>query len=286
MGEKILFDITDSEKALESLSEMLGIGESDIYLFLYKNVTTYLDTQKLHYDLIEKFNIDYERIDLEKVEIKAIHVTSGNDDGKSIHDNGLLNLREAIRKDTPMRNFLNSRGIEIDIDKMIIKYKGEERKIEDNTNKCWEERDLVYHKLEKDYLINGFHCDNNPIGYSGNVAYRPEFIGSIGKFIRNENLQYDWAKEFNQCYIVEFKAVPYKYEWFNYQIDNMSKDDYEMDRSYHIKRWLVRQSINVICHKILAWEKPEIFSYLGFDENIPKEDILKITNVTSERDKR
>lgn len=285
MGEKLLFDITDSEKAIESLSKLIHISECDIYLFLLKNATQHLDCKQLYYDLIEKFNVDFEKIDLDKIEIKSIHVTTGDDDGKSILDNGLLNLREAIKQDTPMRKFLKSKEIEVDIENKKIQYKGNELLIEDNSKKSWEENDYVYHKLYKDYLINGFHCDETPIKYGGNVAYRPEFIGSLGKFVRDENMQYDWAKRFNQCYIVEYKANPYKYEWFNYQLDVLSEDCYKSDEQYHIKKWLIRQAIYVIASKIVGCSKPEIFSYLGFDENIPKEDIIKVINVTSERNK-
>lgn len=285
MREKWLYDITDSEKALESISKLINISECDIYLFLLKNSTKYLDCEELYCEMIKKFHIDFEKIDLDIIEIKSIHITTGCDDGKSILDNGLLNLREAIKRDTPMRRFLNNKGIEIDIENKMIRYKGKELLIEDNSKKSWEENDFVYHKLYEDYLINGFHCDEAPIKYGGNVAYRPEFISSLGKFVKNENIQYDWANKFTQCYIVEYKANPYKYAWFNYQFDGLNEECYKENEQYHIKKWLIRQAIYVIASKIVGYSKPEIFSYLGFDENIPKEDIIKITNVTSERNK-
>ncbi|GAB6170305.1 hypothetical protein JCM1393_27650 [Clostridium carnis] len=285
MREEWLYDITDFEKALESLSKLLNIKECNIFKFLMFNATSYLDCEQLYRDMIKEFNIDLEKIDLDIIEIKSIHVTTGCDDGKSILNNGLLNLRETIKRDTPMRRFLIDKGIEIDFENRIIKYKGKELEIVDNSKNSWSENDFVYHKLYKDYLINGFHCDEDPIKYGGNVAHRPEFIGSLGKFINNTNLQYEWASKFEQCYIVEYKATPYTYEWFNYSSDGMSEESFNEDKQYHIKKWLIIQAILVIANKILRHSKPKIFSYLRFDENIPKEDIIKVINVTSERNK-
>ena len=284
MENKWIYDLTSANEALDSLSKFLNISKISIRKFLDINTKQDLDITELHLKMREIFEVKEENLKIDNIEIKGIHVTTGNDNGASIFKHGLLNLQGALSESTSMRNFLIERKINIDISNKLITYKGDLFKIKDSDELHGYINNLVYHKLYNDYLINGFHCRENPIKYDGNVAYNPEFIGSLGRMLGYNDLEHEWKQVFNECYIIEFKASPYKYEWFNYQIDNISRSQYESDRDYHIKNWLIRQSINVICYEILGWSKPEIFCYLNFNEKVPGEDIIRVLNVTEERD--
>ena len=282
MGNGLLFDLTTVEKAMNSLSEFIGKDKREIFMCLIKNNKKYCnDDNKIYDKFLEELNIDLDKLSLDELEIKSIHVTTGNDNGNSIKKNGLKNLRETIKTDTPMKKFLNDREIEIDIEKQEIKYQGKCIFSEDEQKKCVLDKNFIFHKLNKDYLINGFHYANEPIKYGGGVAYRPEFIAEVGKLING--LEYEWRKIFNQCYIVEYKANPYNYEWFNYQIDNIDKEMFEDDKDYYIKTSLIKNSISVIVEDINDSKADEIFSYAKFDYNVPSSDIINIIDVTSQR---
>lgn len=283
MSNKLLYDITNKDRAIESLSKYLNINKDEIFKYILCNVSEEIDYINMYYDLIQYFNINFEELSVENVEIKSIHVTTGNDDGKFIIENGLLNLRNVLINDTPMYKFLINRGIEINIDKRLIRYKDKLIEIQDESKKISAEKSFVYHKLFKDYLINGFHCDEEPIKYGGNVAYRPEFIRSLGILLNYNQLEYEWAKEFNQCYIVEYKANPYRYEWFNYRIDNLTQEEFENDKDKYIKKWLIMQAIMVIAWDMLGWGRPEVFSYFGFNNNVLPSEIISVIDVTKER---
>lgn len=254
------------------------------YLYIKRNVGEEFDYYKMYYDMIKHFNINVEELSINEVEIKSIHVTTGNDDGKSIKKSGIFNLQKALVEGTPIHKFLLDREIKIDINNRLINYRGKDLEIRDDSINFNGEESFVYHKLYKDYLINGFHCVEKPLEYGGRVTYRPEFIYSLGIFLGYNELQYEWKNEFNQCYIVEYKANPYKYEWFNYQIDNMTQHEFEENKEKYIKKWLIIQAINVISYDVLEWGKPEIFSYMGFENNVPSSDIIKVIDVTKERE--
>ena len=276
---KLLFDLTSRERALNSLSMFIGRKEGEICSIINRNCfddnLNYRDIQDI---LLEELDIDEDELSLEDIEIKSIHVTTGNND-EEFRKNGLLNLREVLRRDTTMSRFLHDEGIKIDIENKLIEYKDKKYSISNE-----DENNFVYHKLFNDYLINGFHCDENPIDYDGLVAFRPEFINELGKLIKNPKLQYDWKMKFNKCYLIEYKTNPYNYEWFNYQIDSLnSKEEFESDMDYYIKRWLIRSAIVVIIEDIKGMGLPEIFSYARFNYNFSSDEILKITDVTNKR---
>lgn len=285
MSRHLLFDLTSSEEAMKSLSSFIGKSKREIFLSLQRNsVGDYIDFKEIHTKLVEELKVNSDELHLNDVEIKSIHVTTGNDNGESFRKNGLMNLRETIKNDTLMSRFLFDNGIQLDIENRVVTYKKKQYLMKNEDEKFGVEKNYVYHKLFKDYLINGFHCYENPICYGGQVAYRPEFIAEVGKLIRNRQLEYDWAKAFNQCYIVEYKTSPYNYEWFNYQIDNLTEDEFNEDKDYYIKKWLIRQSINVIVSNIKGWGLPKIFSYMKFNYNVLSSEIIKVVDVTTERD--
>ena len=118
-----MYDLTDNERALNSLSRLVNIDANKLFQFIKKNLTEEIDYTKIYYDIVKHFDIDIENLKLDDIEIKSIHVTTGNDDGQSIKRNGLFNLQNVIRENTPLRKFLVDREIRIDIDNKLIKYK-------------------------------------------------------------------------------------------------------------------------------------------------------------------
>ncbi|MBU3102921.1 hypothetical protein [Clostridium gasigenes] len=285
MEKDILFDLTSNLEALGSLSKFANVSQSEIVSFLNSCDRYNIDYRENYYKFIEKFNIKLDNLRLDNLEIKSIHVTTGNDDGEYILNNGLLNLKEVVKRDTPMNRFLIERGIEIDVENKILRYNKKELIIsEDNCRKSNGEKNYVHHKLYRDYLINGFHYNNKPLKYGGMVAYRPEFIYSLGDLIRYRDLEKTWENTFNQCYIVEYKCKPCNIEWNSYVKDIMEDDDgIEPSLEKIIKRWLINNSLYVIFNYILGSDGVEIYSFLKPNYNVPSSDIIKIINVTSKR---
>ncbi|HAT4183915.1 hypothetical protein ACV3Z6_13525 [Clostridium perfringens] len=282
----MLFDLTTAENAINSLCEFIGKNKSEVfrYLLLNKNSDNY---KEVFDNFIEEFNINIdEDLTLDRLEIKAIHITTGNDNGKFIKENGLKNLREVVKSYNPLSNFLQEQGIKIDIDNEVICYKGKLYPIEDESKYIGFKRNLVYHKLFDDYMVNGFYYNNNPLSYGGGVSYRPEFIVSIGKLIGNEKIENEWIKTFNQCYIIEYKTNPYNFESFNYVIDGISTSDVEENKDFYIKYWLIMESISIILSDIQGSSYSEIFSYANRDYSFPSSEIIRIIDVTNIRDER
>ncbi len=281
----MLFDLTTVESAMESLCEFIGKNNREVFRYLLLNKNN--DDYKVIFDnFIEKFNINIDKdLTLDGMEIKAIHVTTGNDGGEFIKENGLKNLREVVKSDNPMSNFLKEQGIKIDIDNKLICYKEKSYPIEDNREYTGFKKNLVYHKLFDDYMVNGFHYNNNPLSYGGEVAYRPEFIVSIGKLIKNMEIENKWKENFNQCYIVEYKTSPYNFESFNYVMDGIYISDIEENKDFYIKYWLIMESILIILSDIKGSNHCEIFSYANRDYSFPSSEIMRIIDVTNIRDK-
>lgn len=283
MDDKWIYDLTNDESALKSLRKFINVGEREIVKFIALNLKEG-DYSKVQSDMLDNFNIELENLIIDDIEIKSIHITTGNDNGRFILENGLYNLQRVLTNDTPIKRFLEEEEIEIDVSNKVINYKGRNIRIVDDTGMGGCQRNLVHHKLYKDYAINGFVCDEKPLKYGGEVAYRPEFIRSLGKFLKEDSLENQWEKTFNQCYIVEFKTSLNKLDYSTFQMDGLSKEEIEINKSKYIKIWLIIKSIEVIACALQGASKPQIFAYLDSNENIPKEDIINVIDATEERD--
>ena len=284
MKEKLLYDMTDAENAIESLSKFLNIGKIELFSFIsIRADQDIIDYNKTYEELILEFDIDINELSIDNIEIKSIHVTTGDDNGYSIREKGLLNLQQSLKQNTPLRKFLLKRDIRIDVESNLIYFKDNKLVIVNDTSDYRGNKNYVYKKLYKDYGINGFIYNNEPLKYEGNVANRPEFIYNISKMLKCSNLEKEWERENKQCYTVEYKYPHEKLSWINLALNREDKYEIEDNRKLYIKLWLIKQAIKVIIYDIMYFGKLEIISYLKLDENIPSQDIISIINTTKER---
>ncbi|MDY4078686.1 MAG: hypothetical protein SOY42_07870 [Clostridium sp.] len=283
MKEKLLYDMTNSENALKSLSKFLNLGKKELFSFISIRADQNIDYNKIYEELILEFDIDIDKLCIDNIEVKSIHVTTGNDNGCSIREKGLLNLQQSLTQDTTLRKFLLKRIIRIDVESNLIYFKDNKLVLEDNTSDYKDNKNYVYKKLYKDYGINGFIFNNEPLKYEGNVANRPEFIYNLSKILKYGDLEKEWEIENKQCYIVEYKYSHEKLSWINLILNSEDKYEIECNREFYIKLWFIKQAIKVIIYDIMNFEKLEIISYLKLDENIPSQDIINIIDVTEER---
>ena len=283
MKEKLLYDMTNSENALKSLSKFLNLGKKELFSFISIRADQKIDYNKIYEELILEFDIDIDKLCIDNIEVKSIHVTTGNDNGCSIREKGSLNLQQSLKQNTPLRKFLLKRDIRIDVESNLIYFKDNKLVIVNDTSDYKGNKNYVYKKLYKDYGINGFIYNNKPLKYEGNVANRPEFIYNLSKIFKYGNLEKEWEKENKQCYIVEYKYPHEKLSWINLALNKEDKFEIEDNRKLYIKLWLIKQAIKVIIYDIMNFGKLEIISYLKLDENIPSQDIISIINTTKER---
>lgn len=280
---ELIIDLTNKDEVLKSLSKFVGVGERDIVLFLCTKCGRYV-SKNTYEDFIEYYGINVKEIDLNDIYLKSIHVTTGRDKGQSIIKNGIYNLQDALRKETNLKKFLNKYEIFVDVDKKLIKYRDTEIKLEYKLKKIiGEERNWVHYKIYDDYMVNGFHWNDNPLKYGGQVAYRPEILHNIGELLGCNNLGLDWYRANNECYIVEFKAKAREHLWFNFQIDNLSEEEFNSDKDKYIIKWIIQQSLHLIKEQLSGSKGYEINSYLERGYNVPSSDIIRVTDVTELR---
>ena len=86
MEEKWLYDMTDAENAMKSLSKFLNIVKRELFRFMFTRANGDIDYRKFYEELIEEFDIDIDKLSIDNIEIKSIHVTTGNDSGNSIKE--------------------------------------------------------------------------------------------------------------------------------------------------------------------------------------------------------
>lgn len=76
-------------------------------------------------DIIEKFNIDINKRYYDQIYIICRHGMTSFDGLESVNNRGLLNLKEVLTEQTPLRQFLLEYEIEINVNNRIINVKGE-----------------------------------------------------------------------------------------------------------------------------------------------------------------
>lgn len=105
MDDKWIYGLTNDESALKSLRKFINVGEREIVKFIALNLKEG-DYSKVQSDMLDNFNIELENLIIDDIEIKSIHITTGNDNGRFILENGLYNLQRVLMNDTPIKRFL------------------------------------------------------------------------------------------------------------------------------------------------------------------------------------
>ena len=163
MKEKLLYDMTDAENAIESLSKFLNIGKIELFSFIsIRADQDIIDYNKTYEELILEFDIDINELSIDNIEIKSIHVTTGDDNGYSIREKGLLNLQQSLKQNTPLRKFLLRRDIRIDVESNLIYFKDNKLVIVNDTSDYKGNKNYVYKKLYKIMELTDLFIIMNP----------------------------------------------------------------------------------------------------------------------------
>lgn len=259
-------DMTTPCDTLISLGEYLKIYPEDILIYIAKNKDLTVD------DFIEHFNIDMNELLNKELYLCCLHVTTNSDKCKSIEKYGLTNLQDSIKLNTPLAKYLKENGIYVDIQNKIISYKGKIVNISLENDKY-----KVYYKFFKDYQINAFFSYNNVLNYGGGIKDRPEILYNLSRVLANRNIEFDWSKQKNKCYVIKYKA---KISDFTYDTFGLSKNYYLSDSIYNEKykiKWIINSCIRII-HDNNFYDNllPEILAFMKFDVIIPYSNIIDI----------
>ncbi|NFH69067.1 hypothetical protein FDC35_03945 [Clostridium botulinum] len=276
--KEIIYDLTSFESALKSLQILTNINEK-------RKIRAFISENKENPCVYKKFckqlNVNFDNLDISNVVLKVIHVTTNNNNCEELKSLGLLNLKDTIKLDTQLSRYLKQYGVVIDIEKEIITYAGRSYSKSDLTkyNKFSNKYDKIkdtFRKLYDDYQVNGFICDDNPVDYGGGVRYRPEFLYNLSSLLENKSIEQDWIyKSNNKCYTIIFKASVYDFIWFNYTEEFETQEDYNDNKDFYIKKWLINSALWVLNDGLFYGSLPEIFAYLNFNYKVSPKDIIK-----------
>ena len=196
-GAIVLFDIRDEDRAVYTLAELTGVGADYWADEIIKSVGRYdfTDADQDIERLLRRYNGSIPSLD--EIELIVTHLTTSCNGCKSIRKNGLIELKKAYScRDSELRTFLDTQGVEILIDSCCLKYRGRYFDIsyedcpvdhESEEYAAWS----IGRKFYYDFTVCGFLSLNEKQVYAGNVHRRPEILWDLDKLLHT-NLQRLW----------------------------------------------------------------------------------------------
>jgi len=274
----MIYDMTDYNYNLKSISEFLDLKEEEILNF----VTDSTDVM----EFLETFKIEDEKLLEKNIELISLHSVNSIDSCQCIKTNGLFNLQQAVTFNTPLKSYLQSKEIEINIEEKYLIYKGKKFDLSEKVEGfCLEDEDenknFVIHKFYEDYQINAFLSNPDVTDYDGRTRERPEILKNLAEYLNDTSIQEDWINA-GQHYIIKFKQPLENYRYWTF-IAHYNDDDYGITRDnlnvltkeqieVKVKKWIIQQSITIISEGIDA----ELYSYLCPNIKIEPKDIVEI----------
>lgn len=216
MGNKIVYDITSRELALQTLQKLTNFSGQywDYEIYKYQKLyqyAIYTDTEELLNDIMERHNLTIDKLDLDNLDVCFFHVTTSNNECDDYYKYGVLDLQSVYRNsDTELRKFLDEREIYIDLDGKTICVEGKIYSIStDNGRTDYYDRQAdkgyyVGNKFYNDFSICGFFCLKPNEPYGGGVDKRPEILNDICRFTRY-NICKEWEQS-HKTYIIKIKV--------------------------------------------------------------------------------
>lgn len=239
----LLFDIRTQDAAYDFVLEFLGIrGEDLIMQYRVECQCDIFEFIELHYNKIKEK-------DISDLKIMAFHVLGSLDDCKEIRNNGLINLQEALSRDTVLHRLLKKANLQFDIEKRKLFYGAEEFDIDYDKyrNECFLnpiEKKLcnIGHRVYYDYCVNGFLLNDDIKDYGTEIHKRPEFFNRLTEmFPEVEKLERYWKSK-AVSYRVDFYVTIDQIHTFNYgvELDKISEYDLQFwDIDMEIKKWML-----------------------------------------------
>lgn len=275
------FDLRTYESALNFLTEFTSVSESEIILHL-------LDVK---FDMGEAKFCDVFRVDLDRLSVLDVkyivsHVTTTNDNLKSIKQYGLRNLQEVLNSDTPLKNFLKTQGFLVDIGNRILRYGGKEFSIQCGGRDTIDRHSVEYAlhsiglKIYNDHQISAFLLMKDDTSYGGLVHERPEFLFNISKLCKFD-IEKMWKCQ-SHPYVIEFRADFEQIEHYTFYRNVHEYNDDSADRTV-LKEWLIDHAFQRTCNGLIKSSWSDIYAYIKPDAVISPEqfvNIRKIENVS------
>lgn len=271
-----MYDITNPDVAFEWIQSVLEIdGENFVEEYI---INCGNDFDKFFDKNMNKI----EAIDINKLEIVVIHVTSNNDNCAEIKKNGMKNLKRVLSEKTELSDFLFNQGIEFDIinkkmyvDKVEYDINYKENKQCENLTKLEKGLDKIAHKIYHDYQINGFFFNKDIYDYGTGIHKHPEFLVTLSDFNEKTISLDDKWDDFNQGYVVKYKAFVGEFAYYTfYNSTNDYLDDYH-NSWIKLKYWLLSHAVSSSFSEISS----QIFAYMKPQREILPERILEIVPV-------
>ena len=222
-----------------ALCKHFNLEKLNIERFIVRQITENGKTPNIYimcFDFVKEFNILADKINTTNTYVTAKHLTTLPDNGLSLRKYGLLNLKGALDKETPLRKFLRNKKIEFDVEQKKIKILGktvdifrcngnckpcniDKKKCSQFSQEYREAINLIYTKL---YLhqseIEVFLCgkDIELQSYSC-VTRNPEFLCNVENLLEAmqipSTISKEWAELQNgKFYVLEFDVCIKSFE--------------------------------------------------------------------------
>ncbi|WP_220083806.1 hypothetical protein [Salinibacillus kushneri] len=272
--------MTDYNSNIKSLVDFLDLTEEVISEFVFLESTDVIEFLKV-------FDIKDEKLLGKDIELVSLHSTTSIDNCHSINEKGIINLQDAVSQETPLQDYLENKGIQINLEEKYILFKGNKVDISKKAEGFSltdedEYKNRVIHKFYGDFQINGFLSHENILTYGGYTRDRPEILFDLARFLKDDKIELDWVKDkSNKHYIIKFKQPLNYYRYFTFEAEyedsdyGITKDNLEYLPNEvieaKVKKWVIQKSINILRYGVY-----ELYSYVHPKVKIEPKDIIEI----------
>ena len=271
------YDITNPDAAYEWLYSVLDMKRRD---FISDYV---LESRNDSDTFFERHLKEAERLDIDQLELMAIHVTTNGDGCAEIKKNGLRDLKKVLQEKSELSTFLREKNIWFDIPSKTMYVNGKAFDIDyqkyTNLDRADRKNQALYkigHRIFYDHQVNGFLFSKDVYDY-GTIHEAPEFLLTLSEFDRDTvGINDEWAAA-SKPYVIKYRAKITEFEYYTFY---EGQEDYLQD--YHngwigLKKILfqkaVRSAFSELSSDVYAYMKPErIIEPARIIECIPAEE--------------
>ena len=210
MLDKPIYDITDSENALETLVRLTDLKKEYWEHYIWETKMLSDDSWKSFQKIVERFDI-HPTFDTDNLICHLQHITTSADGCKHIKNKGLRDLRITYEDtESELRRFLDEQGVKIDIPNARLYFNNEDigsieysynnfsNDYHSKTHRMWS----VGRKFYYDFCVCGWFSFDHTDPYGGNVHERPEILFNISEAI-GKRIDKIW-KDTHKCYVIKF----------------------------------------------------------------------------------
>lgn len=268
----MILDMSNSEKAKESLIKLTGIEEDMLeeYIKYTKNINKSYDNMDIFLNIFK--NVKLEDIKLEDIKVVGEHCTTNSDGCENIRKYGLKGLTYLLKNESELKTFLEEN---------LLKNKSEN--LYDHLSKNKEEYGVDY-RLTRDDSVNIFFMKDAYKNYCSSIKECPEFLATIDKTIKT-NLRRIWENDKNKkTYIIRVLVPLEKFEIGTF-IEEYNSSEKGMKYICEIKddenlvEDLKKRIIQFLLCTYQSESINETIGHINGDVGIAKEEIIAIEEI-------